>query len=854
MPSEDCERPSMESFCAAVQHPERMERQRALKKFLSDMTSSNNATEVWSRMFDETYLHLLRCYGDRFESVRALAVTAMDALLAKLPHNDYYLGCIVPVLAKRIGQAETLEDSEELRLQLLEQLGSLVEKYSDPDGSRGDPLLKVFDSVVDILVKTLRDPYPAAQKKSCEIVVALANATPSMHYRAEALVTPAKSVLSHRHSANRIAAVEALGVLSLHILSNGDRVSEIIMAVSPLLMDDVPFVRRACGRVGCLMLQKLRDRYSFFHRILPLVLNCLSDETVEVREDIEVGWKKAGELYYRENETELSKATLIDRAPDGYPVERYRRPALGCRAIVQRSLRVVNLVLHEMEEWKENIRLHATKLLKQIVLHAERTFSTLFLEVNPVLAKACMDAEKSIVMEALSVCELMGILLDYDTWSQHVLTTFRKYPTIGQLRCIRVLFSSCVQTEAKCKDVRKFAALLLDPEVCHNHRDAVYQRELLEFSTILAATGQKQDTLTARLEEVTVSESTDDGAVEHQTLERTLYTVALKVIAFCYGAEDRESVRELGMNLLKQLDSNVDRLHQHHLVSVLCKIEHLESEHSDASTSILLLSGIVAVCGFQETYFPILTETLEKALTHAAPEGKVKLFSAISVAMLSWNAHNTQPMDDQIAMLRPFTDTLIAPHLVWSAGRSAESVRAMATACLASMAQGVDSEVYMSLLPSYLNVISGLIDDNCIATRAYSLKALIRLSGLNFESLKQIAFPIMSRLDDPSGEVRELAAVCLGRLKLVDGTPSGEESPDQERAIARWQDILRQILSVMFLHLEHPETKLRSAIFDSLKRLYADNREMIERLASEVPTGCSYKKDLDAIMCKSSGT
>ncbi|XP_041766338.1 dynein assembly factor 5, axonemal [Anopheles merus] len=851
MPSEECNDAWLETFRAAVQDPERTERQRALKSFGQDFTRDAIIAEECPRIFDDTYLHILRCYGDRFESVRTLAVAAMDALLGKLPPNDYYLGCIVPVLAKRIGQAETIEDSEEVRLQLLEQLKTLVAKYSDPDGSRsGDPLLKVLDSVIDTLIKSLRDPFPAAQKKSCEIVIALAEATSSLHYRAEALVAPAKSILTHRHSANRIAAVEALGVLSLHILSNGDCVSEIIMAVSPLLMDDVPFVRRACGRVGCLMLQKLRDRYSFFHRILPLVLNCLCDDTVQVREDIEAGWKQAGELYYRENETELSKAALIETVPQGYPVERYRRPTLACRAIVQRSLRVVNLVLHEMEEWKENIRLQATKLLKQIVLHAERSFSTLFLEVNPVLAKACMDAEKSIVSEALSVCELMGILLDYDTWSQHMLATFQNYPTIGQLRCMRTLFASCVQDEAKCKDVRKFATLLLDPDVCHNHRDAVYQRELLEFCSILASTGQKQEALTARLEEITVSESNDGTAGEQLTLERTLYTVALKVVAFCYGLEDRASVRDLGMTVLGLLDSNIDRLHQHHLASVLSKIEHLESENSDASTSILLLCGIVAVCGFQDSYFTILNETLQKAVAHAAPEGKVKLFSAISVAMLSWNVHNAQSEEDQIAMLKALTDAVIAPHLVWSAGRSAESVRAMATACFASMAQGVDTNVYMSLLPTYLNVLSGLIDDNCIATRAYSLKALVRLQALNFESLKLIAFPIMSRLDDPSGEVRELAAVCLGRLQL--DVALSEDG--QQNTVERWQDILRQILSVMFLHLEHPETKLRCAIFDSLKRLHTDNRELIERLASDVPSGCSYKKDLETITSRTKTT
>ncbi|XP_035894590.1 dynein assembly factor 5, axonemal [Anopheles stephensi] len=829
---------STESFCAAVQNPDRMVRQRALKNFEVNFIRDIASDEECSRLYDETYLHILRCYGDRFESVRTLAVSVMDVLLGKLPTNDYYLGCIVPVLVKRIGQAETIEESEELRLQMLEQLEMLVVKYSDPDGSHGDPLLKVFDSVVDILIKTLRDPYPAAQKKSCEIVIALAEATPSLHYRAEVLVEPAKSILPHRHSANRIAAVETLGVLSLHILSNGDRVSEIIMAVSPLLMDDVPYVRRACGRVGCVMLQKLRDRYSFFHRILPLVLNCLCDETAEVREDIKAGWKKVGELYYTENETELSKVALIEKLPVGFPVDRYERPTIACRAIVQRSLRVVNLVLHEMEEWKENIRLHATKLLKQIVLHAESAFSTLFVEVNPVLAKTCMDAEKSIVQEALNVCELMGILLDYETWSQHVLSTFRKYPTIGQLRCMRTLFASCVQDEAKSKDVRKFAALLLDPDVCHNHQDATYQREVLEFCTILAAVGQKRDKLISGLEEISVTESHDG---EQQTLERTLYTVALKMVAFCQGIEEKSLVRDFGVEVLRQLDNDLDRLHQHHLASVLCSIGHLDSENSDASTSILLLCGIVSMCGFQETYFSVLKQTLQKAIQHAAPEGKVKIFSAISVAMLSWNVHNQQPKDEQMQMLTTFTDDLIGPHLVWSVGRSAESVRTMATACFASMAQGVDAEVYTSLLPNYLNVLAGLIDDNCISTRAYTLKALVRLQALNFESLKLIAFPILSRLDDPSREVRELAAVCLGRLKL------NVASPDQQSALERWQDILRQILSVMFLHLENPETKLRSAIFESLQCLYADNRDMITQLANEVPSGCSYKKDLQAI-------
>ncbi|XP_058130428.1 dynein axonemal assembly factor 5 [Anopheles ziemanni] len=815
----------IESFCLKTRNPDRMVRQRALKDFEANFLATVSSTEC-ANIFDETYLDILRCYSDRFESVRILAVTTIDTLLEKLPANEYYLGYIVPVLAKRIGRAEIVEESEELRLQLLEQLGRLVEKYSDRDGQRGDPLLKVFDDIVDILIKTLRDPFPAAQKKSCEIVLAIAGATPSLHYRAEALVAPAKSVLGHRHAANRIVAVEALGELSLHILTNGDRISEIIMAISPLLMDDVPFVRRACGRAGCLMLLKLRDRYSFFHRILPLVLNCLTDGTAEVREDIEFRWKEAGELYYKENESELAKAALIEKLPVGYPVDRYTRPTLACRAIVQRSLRVVNLVLHEMEEWKEDIRLHATKLLKQIVLHSERAFSSQFLEVNPVLAKACMDSEKSIVTEALNVCELMGKLLDYETWSKHVVAEFRKFPSIGQLRCMRTLYTHSVQCEEKRKDIKKFAALLLDPDVCHNLKET-YQLELLEFCSILALDGQRRE-LSAALEEITVNEQ---ETVENQSLERTLYTVILKVIAFCY--EEKEQIREKGLEVLRLLDNDIDKLHAHHLANVLGNIEHLESENSDASTNILLLCGIVSVCGFQQSYFDTLRVTLVKALTNASPEGKVKLFSAISVAMLTWEEKNKQSKEVQMALLKPFVDELIAPSLVWSVGRSAESIRAMATACFASMAQGVTAEVYMPLLTGYLNVLAGLIDDNNIATRAYTLKALVRLDqGLDLELLKLIAFPILSRLDDPSSEVRELAAICLGRLKLSKAcTGSVDATESVDSASQRWEDILKQILPVMFLHLENPEIKLRKAITASLQRLYLDNRELMTSLA-----------------------
>ncbi|KAL1373728.1 hypothetical protein pipiens_018488, partial [Culex pipiens pipiens] len=692
-------KPLIESFCTNVQSQERMVRQRALKDML-ELVHKDLSPEQAPSLFDETYLHILRCYADRFEMVRNLAITLVSELLQKLPPNDFYLSYIIPVVTRRLGQAETIEDSEEIRLQLLEQLEEIVRKYADPEGTRGDPLLKSYDNLVDILAKTLRDPFPAAQKQSCELVQLLAQSTPSMHYRAEALVGPASTALKHRHSANRIAAIDALGQLALHIHSNSDCAMRIIVDMSPLLMDSVPFVRRVCGRVG----------------ILPLVLNCLTDETPEVRDDILARWKAAGELYYAENETELAKTKLIDKPAPNYPAAEYERPTLACRAIVQRSLAIVNLILHEMEEWKEDIRLHATKLLKLVVLHAEKAFSTLFMETNPVLAKTCMDSDREVAAEALRVARLCGILLEYDTWT----------------------------TKLKVSPMRRIAS----------------------------------------------------------KTENLLYTTLLKVAAISY--EDSIPIRDRALQILTTLNPQPELLHNAHLAGVLATLDNLEAANSDDAESIMLLAGIVFVCGFRPAYHRELCSTLAVALGHAIPQGQIKLFSSISIAMLRWSDSMVGvPGEEQLQLVRAFIEELIAPYLVWAAGRSAESIRAMATACLCSMSQGVDRLTFTTVLPSQINALVGLIEDNGIPTRAYALRTLLAMGPLGVEHLKLLAYAIMARLDDPSGEVRELAATCLGRMQLAaDG---GDEA-------GRWDDVLRQIVPTMFLHLENPELKLRKAI------------------------------------------
>lgn len=269
----------LDEWIVKMQNQERMVRQRALKELL-EFCEGNLSNENSIEIFDSVYLCLIKCYGDRFEMCRSLSCMIVSEILKHLEQNDYYLSLLVPVIAKRLAVQDVVEESEEMRLQLLKQLNFIITKYKDlnvtgtvqrhSDGE--DRLLKPYNDIVDILKISLLDSYPAILKESCEIIKITAIASPSFHYRAEALADPLMRLLKHRQSPIRIAAIEALCIVSLHIRSNAELIKRILKEVSPLVMDPIPFVRRECGRLGCLFLMELRDRYSFFERILPLVL------------------------------------------------------------------------------------------------------------------------------------------------------------------------------------------------------------------------------------------------------------------------------------------------------------------------------------------------------------------------------------------------------------------------------------------------------------------------------------------------------------------------------------------------------------------------------------------------------
>lgn len=198
----------LEILCKNIQSIEKSQRISALKELLKIVSDQTDEDDL-RQLLDQVYLHLVKCYTDRFESIRSLSISIVCEFLQKFStRNEYFLEYIIPTIRRRIGLPEMHEDSEEMQLQLLEQVWEIVEKFQSKDE---DLLMRAYNDIMDILIRNLANQYPNAHRQCCKVIQLLATSTPSFYVRAESLVDPLTDLLSHRQSATRAIAVETLG-------------------------------------------------------------------------------------------------------------------------------------------------------------------------------------------------------------------------------------------------------------------------------------------------------------------------------------------------------------------------------------------------------------------------------------------------------------------------------------------------------------------------------------------------------------------------------------------------------------------------------------------------------------------
>lgn len=204
----DNPRGALESYITALQSESKMARKQALLKINEEIfeNPANKDCDL-TVVFPEVYAYVLKSFSDASEGCRETAALIISNFIEKLPLNDYYLTYILPVIVRRIGCPEIVEDSEEIRLVLIQLVHKILEKY------RVSYLLSPFiNDLTSILTKTVADPFPSVKLEACEcIIIVTKSLQRDFHFQSESYVKPLLSNFAHQHFRVRVASIKAIG-------------------------------------------------------------------------------------------------------------------------------------------------------------------------------------------------------------------------------------------------------------------------------------------------------------------------------------------------------------------------------------------------------------------------------------------------------------------------------------------------------------------------------------------------------------------------------------------------------------------------------------------------------------------
>lgn len=195
-------------ICYNFQSDDKTVRKKALINLQEHLSVTNLTEEILRQIFNELHIYVLKAFRDKSEAVRSQAIKFMFwFLLEKLTLNDYYLTYIFPILVERIGTVELVEESEEIRLELLQFLQAIIWSYSNTK------YLKPFiNDIITVLCETVKDKYPEIKQTSCKCITNAAQAFPrDFHLQSENLVKPVLTAFKHQRYKVRMEAILCIG-------------------------------------------------------------------------------------------------------------------------------------------------------------------------------------------------------------------------------------------------------------------------------------------------------------------------------------------------------------------------------------------------------------------------------------------------------------------------------------------------------------------------------------------------------------------------------------------------------------------------------------------------------------------
>ncbi|XP_043289630.1 dynein axonemal assembly factor 5 [Venturia canescens] len=853
-------------ICVSLQAEEKGRRKKALEELYACVSNNEWTTEEYLEIWDVVNKQLARSLTDDAEFCRNISIELWKKFLYNLPVDDKNIVHLMTILSRRLSPQELLETSEEVRLSCVKLLRLVIEKYAKY-------LSVYYDDFVAILARTVTDNYPEIKRESCQCIEELAKSIPEQFYsRSKTLVKPTLSNFNHQHWKVRAASVRAVGQIMLY--GNSQSMEEVATPMAEKLFDQSGAVRTAVIEVAGLWLLELRDRYSWWHKLLPLLVTGLHDEVEAIRNRASVLWQAAGELYMKENENDekfKDKLDFLTEDPKHYPPN-VERPNLGCRTIVQQNIcKLVAAISKELSDWLADIKVRSAQLLCVLVLHVEDHVIQHIEKLLPPMYRACNDEDSRVVVNVELAAEYMGYFVPPSTYCHLVIPTLDENITAGHLRVFAAILrgSESQSLRPKLCEIGKF---LQQPFVCRSKKPR-YQKQLARCCESIIKVGKSD-------------------CVE---IAQELFTVLFTLISTC----QEESSFSLAEKLLEELArledlAGLEELFVSHLRPIFADLKDSCQAWTIYSTElqmfrVCMTRATVATSQNTDLVLPILKTTMSN---EADPELRLKLFILLSNYFQQRKVTMRHIKEKKMFVESILKDVIFA-GLVWSAGRAAEAIRTAAVSCLCALFEddpsrneksepiekksivetirldrkndeidpskennvevdesqddiGDTSESmknmeiedsnenmelfqkpqhFIDIFEKIIPVLVTLVDDNAKKTRLYALRALYllveiarKLSVMTDDRVNEIYSVVLKRLDDGCDDVRIAA---IETLVVVWG------------ARTKNYDVIFSASHVDFLytsaivHLDDPDESFQSIMLDALFELGKVHPELL---------------------------
>jgi dynein assembly factor 5, axonemal len=440
----------------------------SMKKQICETFEKKKAAHLNNESCKSILRLVLAAWHDSMEKCRQLGGEMVATLLENAVECHWDDECTLMTLAtlvQRLGGKEVKESSEEIRLQLYELLEKLLSNKNVKTEANSNFLSSLlFEShlgeLVELLVNSFYDNYAEVKKKgcSCARLVAQKLAASNFHMQSEALVKPLLTNLTHQHSRVRKDTVDCLCEVIMRGANKS--ASEALPHLAQRLFDQAPMVRMAVLRLVGVWLLDMPDRYSYHHRLLPLLLTGLVDEALEARELAATLWWDVGIKYANENEQELKDK--LDYLSSGYvsveknaksandyymlieELEGKQRPNLGCRELVRSNAgKILPAILNDISDWVEETRIKSIQLLYVLIWQTEANI-TQHLEITLQILVKASNENLELIQEYIFKCaKLIGYFTDASLSVPLTLKAMRRMsaPTHGAVNLLNGLLA-----------------------------------------------------------------------------------------------------------------------------------------------------------------------------------------------------------------------------------------------------------------------------------------------------------------------------------------------------------------------------------------------------------------------------